>query len=111
MSRETARQRLINQLASMIRPSRNLVRSIVRAPRSMSPLRPASMALSRGSGLLKREACLQRVAVTERRWASTAAAEKEAEEEASEPVWPERVLPVMASADKLRLARQRNVGM
>lgn len=70
------------------------------------------MALSRSSGLLKREQCLQRVAVAERRWASSAAAVKEAEgEEDAEPVWPERVLPVMSVADKTRLARQRNVGM
>ncbi|EAL21709.1 hypothetical protein CNBC5730 [Cryptococcus deneoformans B-3501A] len=44
----------------------------------------------------------------QRRWASASA---KAEEGAKEEVWPQRKLPELTETDKLRLRRQRNVGI
>ena len=46
-----------------------------------------------------------------RGYASSAAAVKEAEEDAEPPKWPERVLPEITAKDVKRLSRQRNIGM
>jgi hypothetical protein len=50
-----------------------------------------------------------------KRFASTAAATKEVEEDeeagATEQQWPQRVLPELTKADVKRLSRQRNIGM
>lgn len=49
--------------------------------------------------------------VTGRRHASSAAAVKEAEDDAEPPKWPERILPEITAKDIKRLSRQRNIGM
>lgn len=96
------------------------IRLAARARTSISSLRATPIlqrapVLALSSTLTRRSpiASTPSTTASARRWASSAAAVKEVEEEDApeEKKWPERILPGLTEVDKSRLKRQRNVGM
>ena len=84
-------------------PRSSAATRILRPTASLSPL----VTSARSSHFLG----LSAKVVVGRRYASSAAALKEADAEAGEPEWPERILPEITAKDVKRLSRQRNIGM
>ena len=74
--------------------------------------RPSTRSIVTCSPVYRRSVVAPSVScIGSRRYASSAAAVQEAEEEVEEKVWPVRVLPELSETDKPRLRRQRNLGM
>jgi len=95
------------RLAARARPSLSSLRA--------SPILQRAPVLALASPLTRRSpiSSTPSTTATSRRWASSAAAVKEVEEDEApeEKKWPERILPELTDVDKSRLKRQRNVGM